>query len=176
MAPATTSSIKLKSKPEYVKLDPNNKGGPKYGHYSELDPGFAAVKDAADAAVEGLWKADDWASFKALWKQAAPLPADCPQPDKDVLVSYQQVPVRDGATVEVKILKSVKTTGDKSVLILRTHGGGWAVGGHETEAVENLHAAAIPNTVVVSVDYRMYVRVRGRKPLKGGDDSDDTLL
>ncbi len=154
-APQPAGPIRLKSEPEYIKLDPNNKGGPKYGHYAEIDPGFAAVKDAADAAVAGLWSASDWDSFRALWKQGAPLPDDCPKPDVDVKVSYQQVPVRDGATVEIKLMKSVKTTGDKSVLILRLHGGGWAIGWHETEAEENLHAAAIPNVVVACVDYRL---------------------
>lgn len=167
--------IKLKATPEYVTLDPNSKGGPKYGHYSELDPVFATIKDAADGAVAGLWSNDNWDAFRAAWKVSGPLPADCPQPGKDVSESYQKIPMRDGAEIEIKIMKSAKNTGaskDNNVCVLRMHGGGWAFGWHGSEAAENLHAANHPNVVLVSIDYRLAPEYRYPIPL---NDCVDTL-
>ena len=156
MAAATGKGdlITLKPAPEYLTIDPNAKPGSKNGHLSELDPAFASMKDAADAAVATLWNGLDWPAFRQAWRTPGQLPEGCPQEGKDVVSTYQQVPVRDGAKVEIKIMKSPNVQKD-AYLALRTHGGGWAIGWHGTEEAENLMAAAHPNVVLVSVDYRM---------------------
>ncbi|EPE08169.1 lipase esterase [Ophiostoma piceae UAMH 11346] len=148
--------MKLKTVPDYVPLDPASKGGPKHGHYAELDPHFAAAKAGADAVMASLWAADDWHTFRNNWKAEAPLPDGTPRPGTDVVESYRRIPTRDGgAEIEIKIMKSVANKAADNVCVLRYHGGGWAIGGHGTEAVENLHAASHPNVVLVSVDYRL---------------------
>ncbi|CAK7232770.1 hypothetical protein SCUCBS95973_008368 [Sporothrix curviconia] len=171
--------IQLGAALKYAALDPDNKGGPSYGHYLELDPVFATLKDTADAAVAGLWSNDNWDMFRAAWRVPGPLPADCPQPVTDVSESYQTIPMRDGAEIEIKIMTSTKnenkntsTERQGNVCVLRMHGGGWAFGWHGSEAVENLHAANHPNVVLVSIDYRLAPEHRYPTPL---NDCVDTL-
>ena len=150
--------MKLKAVPDYVPVDPASKGGPKYGHYAELDPHFAASKADADAVMASLWAADDWQTFRNNWKAEAPLPNGTPRPGTDVVESYRQMPTRDGAAeIQLKIMKSAANTStdNDNACVLRFHGGGWAIGGHGTEAAENLHAASHPRVVLVSVDYRL---------------------
>jgi hypothetical protein len=153
-AAAAPIPLILKDKPEYS--TPTGKGGPRNGQYSELDPAFAEVKAGADAAVAGLWDASDWTAFRALWAAQAPLPDDCPQPGKDVSEEYRVFPARDGADVGLKIMRPTGRPKGADMLVLRIHGGGWAIGGHDTERVENFRAAGTDGVVLVSVDYRMY--------------------
>ncbi|CAK7238040.1 hypothetical protein SBRCBS47491_010252, partial [Sporothrix bragantina] len=165
--------IKLRATPKFAIIDPNSKGGPKYGHYSELDPVFATFKDAADTAVAGLWNHDDWDTFRAGWKVPTPLPADCPQPGKDVSETYQNIRMRDGHEIEIKVMRSIKTSEKKkNVCVLRMHGGGWSFGWHGSEAAENLHAAGHPGVVLVSIDFRLAPEHRYPVPL---NDCIDTL-
>lgn len=155
--------MKLKTTPEYVTLVPGSKGGPRNGHYAELDPHFAAVRPAAEAMIAGLYKADDWETFRNNWKGEAPLPEGTPRPGTDIEETYIKMPTRDGngngsTEIELKVMRSVKNNKAKpedNVCVIRLHGGGWTIGWHGTEAIENLHAAGHPNVVLVSVDYRL---------------------
>lgn len=151
--------VHISKKLEYVTLDPNFKPGPKNGHLSEKDPGYAAVEEATLAALNPMWGDDiPMDKFKEAWATAPPaIPENCPVPGKDVLLSRTRVPVRDGTTVEIKVYRSPKVEPD-AALVLRTHGGGWTVGTHEMEEAENRYFGALPNVVVVSVDYRMWVQ------------------
>ncbi|KAL1902969.1 hypothetical protein Sste5346_000881 [Sporothrix stenoceras] len=153
--------MKLKETPEYITLnDPEGKGGPRNGHYAELDPHFAAAREGAEAIMATLWNADDWETFRNNWKGEAPLPEGTPKLGEDVEESYIKVPARDGHQIELKVLKSAKhtksaATADDTIVVLRMHGGGWAIGWHNTEIIENHHAASHPNVVLVSIDYRL---------------------
>jgi acetyl esterase/lipase len=151
--------VHLKSKPEYIILSSDFKPLPKHGHLSAIDPEFAKVKDAADAAVAPIWEPSlSMASFKEAWRIAPPAPEDCPVEGVDVLTSLKYCTARDGADIELKVYKSAnKDARGDAALGMRFHGGGWTVGGHMTEEPENLMLAALGNAVVVSVDYRMFV-------------------
>lgn len=48
--------VLLKSKSDYIPSDPGFKPLPKYGHLSKIDPEFAKVRDATDAAVAPMWE------------------------------------------------------------------------------------------------------------------------
>jgi acetyl esterase/lipase len=144
----------LKAKPEYIPIDPDFKPLPKNGHLSKIDPDFAAVQDAIDAAVADLWKVKDWAAVRKVADQPAQIPEWAPKAGEEVLISTRLVPVRDGAKVELREYRS-RNVEKNAALVLKTHGGGWATGGHETEQLENLVMAAHPGVVVVSIDYRM---------------------
>ncbi|KAK5026348.1 hypothetical protein LTR13_009962 [Exophiala sideris] len=80
------------------------------------------------------------------------MPEGVPEPGRDYQVSDQQIPMRDGATVELRVYKPLKTKGN-ALLILKAHG--WVVGSHRVEEVENRMLAAYSGAVVASVDYRM---------------------
>jgi acetyl esterase/lipase len=148
--------VYIKPKPDYTVLDPNFTPGPKNGHFSVKDPGFAAVEEATEAALKPMWGADiPMDEFKAAWVAGPPaIPEGCPVPGKDVMLSTSMVPVRDGAEVEIKIYEAPTKQAGKA-LVFRMHGGGWTVCNHEAEEAENLYIGSLPNAVVVSVDYRM---------------------
>ncbi|OAP62321.1 hypothetical protein AYL99_04524 [Fonsecaea erecta] len=131
------------------------KPGPKNGHLSEIDPNFALLQADVDRNFADLWSLP-LEEFKAAWLSApVPLPDNCPEPGKDYEVLDQEAAVRDGAKIELKIYKPSTSSSTPSVLILKSHGGGWVVGSHEVEEVENRFLAAKAGAVVVSVDYRM---------------------
>ncbi|KAH6891418.1 esterase/lipase/thioesterase [Thelonectria olida] len=144
-----------KDKPEYVDLDAPFEPLPKYGHLSDLDPDFAKVKGPTDALIEQIWEPSlSLEAFRKLWLNNSAAPEACPKEGEDVLTETQQIPMRDGATVEIKVYKAKGVKAD-AALVMRYHGGGWVVGGHCTEHSENLVIAGRTNAVVVSVDYRM---------------------
>ncbi|KAF7545156.1 hypothetical protein G7046_g9627 [Stylonectria norvegica] len=147
--------VVAKSEPEYTQLDPNFKALPKNGHLSELDPEFALMKPMVDSMIEQMWEPSmTLEAFRALWLTPSPPPEGCPVEGEDVLTETLNIPVRDGAEIEVKIYRA-KEKKPGSALVARFHGGGWVVGGHCTEHRENLIIAGKTNSVVVSVDYRM---------------------
>ncbi|KAM5352564.1 hypothetical protein ACJ41O_005286 [Fusarium nematophilum] len=144
-----------KATPEYIPIDPNFKPLPRHGHLSDLDPEFAKIKDATDQMVDQMWEPSlSLASFRKLWQNDQPAPQGCPREGDDVVTETRQIPMRDGALVEVKVYRA-RDKKPGSALVMRFHGGGWVVGGHCTEHSENLVIAGRTNSVVVSVDYRM---------------------
>jgi len=127
---------------------------PKYGYLSEIDPEFAPLREEIDKNFAALWQLP-MDEFKAAWLSApVPLPEDAPLQGKDYEIEELQVPVTDGTKVGVRLYKPIKPAKD-AVLVLKAHGGGWVVGSHEVEEVENRMLAAHANAVVASVDYRM---------------------
>ncbi|KAF4981609.1 hypothetical protein FZEAL_2621 [Fusarium zealandicum] len=147
--------VTTKDTPEYVPIDPGFKPLPKYGHLSELDPGFAIAKDAIDQLLDQWWQPSvSLEDFRKLWQANQIAPEGCPVEGEHVLTETQQIPMRDGALVEIKTY-AAKEKKPGSALVMRLHGGGWVVGGHCTEHAENLVIAGRTNSVVVSVDYRM---------------------
>lgn len=146
-----------KDKPEYTKFSPDFKPGPKYGHLSELDPDFAPAKPTVDAMVESIWEPSlPLDEFRKMWLNDSAPPPNCPVEGQDVITATRKIPVRDGYEIEIKTY-TAKDKKEGSALMMRYHGGGWVVGGHCTEHSENLVIAGRTNTVVVSVDYRMWV-------------------
>jgi len=151
--------VYLKPKPEYTDTTSPFTPGPKNGHYSNPDPVWASMIDIVETAMEGMWapevSIDD---FKKSWL-ASPLalPADCPELDKDVVISQMTFPARDGVEIGLQIYKAPesKMTTDKATLVYRIHSGGWVVCSHEVEEGENRSIGALGNVVVVSVDFRM---------------------
>ena len=96
---------------------------PKYGYLSEIDPDFAPLREETDKNFATLWSLP-MEEFKVAWLYApVPLPEDAPLPGKDYEVSDQQIPVRDGAKVGLRLYKPVKPV-EKAVLVLKAHGGG----------------------------------------------------
>ena len=146
-----------KPQAEYTVVPPDFTPGPKNGHLSTLDPEFAQVKPTIDALVDDWWQEKyDLHAFRKFWEGNQATPPGCPVEGEDVITEIRKVKVRDGAEIEVKIYTAKEKKGDKpGALVVRTHGGGWVVGGHNTEHSESLIFAEKLGAVVVSVDYRM---------------------
>lgn len=127
---------------------------PEYGHLSEIDPEFAPLRAELDKNFAVLWSLP-LDEFKTAWLTAPlVLPDGAPMPDQDYEVADQQIPMRDGAEVELRVYRPMKRT-ENATLVLKAHGGGWVVGSHQVEEVENRTMAAHCGVVVASVDYRM---------------------
>ncbi|OAL33235.1 hypothetical protein AYO20_07552 [Fonsecaea nubica] len=129
---------------------------PRYGHLSQIDPVFANLKDALDKRFSELWSLslDD---LKTAYRNAPPaLPEDVPVTGKDYQVSDREMSTRDGAKIGLRIYRPMQSRAG-AVLVLKAHGGGWVLGNHQVEEVENRMLAAEHGggAVVVSVDYRM---------------------
>ncbi|KAI1276290.1 alpha/beta hydrolase fold-domain-containing protein [Xylaria sp. FL0933] len=165
--------IGLKDKPQYVDIDPNFKPMPKYGHLSEKTPEFLEVEDAIGAAYERLWALPDMPAFREAAGDAdAAMPPGGPDRYREVKTELLHFLARDGHLIELKVYKSPNVAAD-ATLVYRMHGGGFCVGGHETDGAENVYAATNTNIVVVSVDYRLAPEHPFPIPL---EDSYDGLL
>lgn len=96
---------------------------PKYGYLSEIDPDFAPLREETDKNFAVLWSLP-MDEFKTAWLNAPiALPEDAPQPGKDYQVSDQQIPVRDGAKVGLRLYKPMEPV-ENAMLVLKAHGGG----------------------------------------------------
>lgn len=147
--------IIVKAQAEYTPLDPNYEPLPKYSHYATLDPIFATLKPAIDASLDTIWNPDSTIEqFRAAWSANSPSPAGCPVEGEDVVTEKRTVKMRDGAERELCIYRA-KEKKEGSAIVLRCHGGGWVIGGPNTEHPESLMLAGKTNSVVVVVGYRM---------------------
>ncbi|KAF5023092.1 hypothetical protein F66182_4849 [Fusarium sp. NRRL 66182] len=128
---------------------------PKYGHLSEKTPEYAAVEQSIRDGYAPLHNVPDFAAARAVAGDPdAVMPPGGPDRYKDVVTELIDIPTRDGALIELKVYKSVNV--DKNaVLMYRMHGGGWCLGRHEVDGIDNVYAATNPSIIVVSVDYRM---------------------
>jgi acetyl esterase/lipase len=146
-------------------LDPskptgNPPGGPKYGHLSfPLHETFAAMKPTMDAAQSASWSRmlQDISAGRDEINATGLLllPDPCPQPGADYEVVDETFPARDGTKIGMRFYKPSAGKQNKSgVWVYKTHGGGFVVGTHQIEEVENRYLAAA-GFLVASVDYRL---------------------
>ncbi|KAH7025764.1 Alpha/Beta hydrolase protein [Microdochium trichocladiopsis] len=159
--------VYLKSTPEYTDTTAPFTPGPKNRHYSDPDPVWAGMVDAVETAMAPIWAPEvSISDFKQAWL-ASPLslPANCPEPGKDVVISQSKFPARDGTEIGLQIYKAPNVKPD-ATLVYRIHSGGWVVCGHEVEEGENRSIGALGNVVVVSVDFRMAPEYKFPIPLE----------
>jgi acetyl esterase/lipase len=148
-------AIIVKEKAEYTPLDPNFKPLPKNSHWAELDPIFANFKSAIDESLDKIWDPNSTIEeFRAAWSANSPSPAGCPVEGEDVVTEKRTIPMRDGVEREICIYRA-KEKKEGSAVVLRCHGGGWVIGGPNTEHPESLMLAGKTNSIVVVIDYRM---------------------
>jgi acetyl esterase/lipase len=150
--------IIVKEKSEYTPLDPSYKPTGKNAHYAELDPIFATLKPAIDSGLDAIWNPESSIEeFRAAWSGNSPSPAGCPVEGEDVVTEKRMIPMRDGVEREICIYraKEDKEGSGKKAVVLRCHGGGWVIGGPNTEHPESLMLAGKTNSIVVVIDYRM---------------------
>ncbi|KAI1387688.1 alpha/beta-hydrolase [Hypoxylon trugodes] len=147
--------VHFKNKPEYVDIDVDFKPLPKYAHFSEKTPEFLAAEPAIDAGYNKLWMTPDFPAFRqAAGNADAVMPPGGPDRYRDVTTEFLQFPASDGTFLELKVYKSPDVA-PNATLVYRMHGGGFCVGQHEIDGVENVYAATNPNIVVVSINYRL---------------------
>ena len=136
----------------------------KYAHLSKPHPDLVPLIPMLDEQNAQQWSLifrddPDIAAFKATMKQGtleAMVADHFPKPGKDYLVRDESITVRDGASIGMKFYEPLQEnrTG-KDVLVMKFHGGGFVLGGHDVEEIENRLLAVEGGAVVASVDYRM---------------------
>ncbi|KAG5657044.1 hypothetical protein KAF25_011213 [Fusarium avenaceum] len=127
---------------------------PRYGHLSKKTPEYEQAEPSIRKAYSVLHDLPDFAAVRAVAGDPdAVMPPGGPDRYKDVVTELIDIPTRDGTVIELKVYKSPNVK-DDAVLMYRMHGGGWCLGRHEVDGVDNVYAATNTGIIVVSVDYR----------------------
>ena len=136
----------------------------KYAHLAQPHPSLVPLIPLLNEQNAAQWSLifrdnPDIAAFKDTAKDgtlAATVADHFPQPEKDYVVHDESFKTRDGAEIGVRFYEPLKEkrTG-KDVLVMKFHGGGFVVGSHDIEEIENRMLASEAGAVVASVDYRM---------------------
>lgn len=96
---------------------------PRYGHLSKIHPEFEPLKETIDKRFTALWSLplDD---LKTAYRTApVAFPEGVPQAGKEYQVSDQEIPMRDGAKIGLRVYRPIKTK-ENAMLVLKAHGGG----------------------------------------------------
>lgn len=102
----------------------NSNAKSKYAHFATPHPVFESLKDEASKLVGNLYAIEDMEKFKAAWDAFPPAVFDDgPVVGKDITIEHMNIPVRDGATVELRIYKPINPT-PRASLFFVAHGGG----------------------------------------------------
>ncbi|KAL6921068.1 hypothetical protein FSHL1_005040 [Fusarium sambucinum] len=127
---------------------------PKYGHLSKKTFEYERAEPEIRKARSAVNCLPDFATVRVVAGDPdAVMPPGGPDRYKDVTTELIDISTRDGTNIELKVYKSQKVNRN-AVLMYRMHGGGWCLGRHEVDGIENVYAAMNPDIVVVSVDYR----------------------
>ncbi|KAK7892964.1 hypothetical protein LTR67_007201 [Exophiala xenobiotica] len=120
---------------------------------SDVDPDFNTLVPGINEAFKKIWTYKDMTGFRGNWTTAranfAPyIPLD------GFTTRHLQVPVSDGTEVEIRILRPTNSESEHLPMFFVLHGGGWVVGGHDSESSMSRAVCVKNRMVVVSVDYR----------------------
>ncbi|GKU07357.1 ab hydrolase superfamily protein [Fusarium langsethiae] len=144
----------MKTNCDYVDLTAPFTPLPKYGHLSKKTPEYEQADPEIRKARSAVNCLPDFPAVRAVTGDPdAVMPPGGPDRYKEITTELIDIPTRDGTNIELKVYKSKKVN-EKAVLMYRMHGGGWCLGRHEIDGIENVYAAMNPDIVVVSIEYR----------------------
>ncbi|KAK5023415.1 hypothetical protein LTS07_009290 [Exophiala sideris] len=122
-------------------------------HLSTINPDFATLVPAVDAAFKQIWTYNDLTEFRGNWRNSAPIYASI-IPTEGFDISHQNITVSDQTKIEIRLFTPQGVPNSDLPLLFVLHGGGWVVGGHDSEASICRLACVRNRTKVLSVDYR----------------------
>ncbi|RGP73562.1 ab hydrolase superfamily [Fusarium longipes] len=144
----------LKTRSDYIDLTVPFTPLPRHGHLSKKTPDYEKAEPEIRKVRSAINDVPDFPMLRAVSDDAdAVMPTGGPDRYKEITTELIDITTRDGATIELKVYRSHRVN-KNAVLMYRMHGGGWCIGRHEVDGIENVYAAINPNIVVVSVDYR----------------------
>lgn len=120
---------------------------------SKIDSEFAPLVPGINDAFRKIWTFSDIDDFRSHWTITRAQLADY-IPVDGYVVSHQRVPLSDGNDVEIRIYRPTDTDQEILPLLFVQHGGGWVVGGHDSERSMNQAVCVKNHVAVISVDYR----------------------
>lgn len=128
----------------------------KYASLADPAPEFLPIKEAIDANFTAFFSLPLEQQHPIWAAQPHPLPDGTPT---DLEVSSQQVPVRDGAQIGIRIYRNTTKLREmgktEAPLVVVAHGGGWTLGNNDVEEGVCRWIAHETGAVVVDVDYRL---------------------
>lgn len=130
--------------------------GLKYTSLSDPDPAWLPLKVAVDTQFDAFYALPIEQQHEVWVGYPHPVPEGTPM---DLEVSYDQIPMRDGEKVGIKIYRNAEKLkamgGRRAPLVLVAHGGGWVLGNHDVEEGVCRWMAKETGAVIVDVDYRL---------------------
>ena len=138
----------------------------KYGHLAKMHPAIIPLIPTLEENNRVSWSkvldtaTPDITAFKQPMSDGNPaslVPDTFPQPSRDYLVHDESFAARDGVSIGIRVYAPLpeKRQGKGDVVVVKFHGGGWVVGSHDIEEIENRLLVVDGGNVVVSVAYRM---------------------
>ena len=79
--------------------------------------------------------------------------ASLPHPEIDIV--DQQIPLRDGATIPLRLYRTRSAPDGGRPVVVNAHGGGWCLGGLDTEGFLCQLLCRSLDIVVVDIGYRL---------------------
>ncbi|OGE55132.1 hypothetical protein PENARI_c005G05075 [Penicillium arizonense] len=125
------------------------------GDLCVINPDFAPLVPKLKEAFEQLWTPND---VEQLRKNFEGSRANMPfVPTHGYEISHRMIPVSDSSEINIRIYTPTNSSVTKCVvkpLLFIAHGGGWVVGGHESEGALSRLICVRNQVVVTSVEYR----------------------
>ncbi|KAJ0416441.1 alpha/beta hydrolase fold-domain-containing protein [Aspergillus carlsbadensis] len=129
-----------------------------YAALGRVHPDFAPLVDRLNEAFARIWTPDNVAQLRKNFESSrSQIPGI---PVNGFEISHRMIPVSDGREVEIRIYRPSAISGDTAKadrrlpLFFIAHGGGWVVGGHESEGAMSRLICVRNEVIVVSVDFR----------------------
>ena len=120
---------------------------------SDVDPEFAPLIPGVNEAFKQIWTYNDMAEFRGNWTKTRASYADY-IPSEGFTTTHRMIPTSDGSQVEIRVYRPQMSADEVLPLLFVLHGGGWVVGGHDSENAMSRAVCVRNNVAVLSVDYR----------------------
>ena len=120
---------------------------------SEVDPGFAPLIPAVNEAFKHILTYMVITEFRGNWTRFRACYADY-KPSEGFETSHRTILASDGTETEIRVYRPQLSANQVLPLLFVLHGGGWVVGGHDSENAMNRAICVRNKVAVLSVDYR----------------------
>ncbi|KIW23056.1 uncharacterized protein PV07_11288 [Cladophialophora immunda] len=125
---------------------------PSHSHLSQIHPSFVGHVQDVNVAFDKIWT---FQTVNELRKNFSGARVNYPSfaPTQGYVISHERAPLSDGTDMEIRVYRPENKKGRLPMFYV-CHGGGWTVGGHDSEAIMNLTSCVQAGITVISVDYR----------------------
>ncbi|KAF2494368.1 hypothetical protein BU16DRAFT_562028 [Lophium mytilinum] len=125
----------------------------KYAHLSEVNPDFAPLIPGVNEAFKKIWTYKTMDEFRGNWGGTRASYSAC-VPVDGFVITHQMIPTRDGTEVELRTWRPESKIDEVLPLLFVCHGGGFVVGGHDSENAMARTVCVRNRMAAISVDFR----------------------
>ncbi|KAF2802323.1 uncharacterized protein BDZ99DRAFT_483051 [Mytilinidion resinicola] len=124
-----------------------------YAHLSTVNPDFAPLIPGVNAAFKKIWTYTTMDEFRGNWGGTRASYSAC-VPVDGFSITHEMIPTRDGTEVELRVWRPESNIDEVLPLLFVCHGGGFVVGGHDSENAMARTVCVRNGMAVISVDFR----------------------